>query len=131
MLDACLRAAEVLHIHIHDVDWKRGKILVKQGKGKKDRVLWLNESAMAAVTKMENHTKETDGATVFDLIKGRLINSSYLRVMVKRYARQAKIFKDVHPHTPAAQRLPPIYIAPPKISALLKKLWGMQIYPRP
>jgi integrase/recombinase XerD len=98
MLDAGLRASEVLHVHIHDVDWKRGKILVKQGKGKKDRVLWLNESAMERLRQWKT-TRKKQTELLFSTHQGRHINSSYLRVMVKRYARQAKIFKDVHPHT--------------------------------
>lgn len=98
MLDAGLRAAEVLHVHIHEIDWKRGKILVKQGKGKKDRVLWLHESAMEKLRQWKT-TRKNQTALLFTTNQGRHINSSYLRVMVKRYAKKAKIFKDVHPHT--------------------------------
>ena len=98
MLDAGLRAAEVLHVHIHNVDWKHGKILVKQGKGKKDRVLWLNESAMERLRQWKT-TRKRKTDRLFTTHQGKPIYTSYLRAMVKRYARQAKIFKDVHPHT--------------------------------
>ena len=98
MLDAGLRASEVLHLSTNDVEWKRGKILVRQGKGKKDRVLWLNESAMERLHQWKT-TRKKQTSLLFTTHQGRLINSSYLRVMVKRYARQAMIFKDVHPHT--------------------------------
>jgi integrase/recombinase XerD len=37
MLNTGLRAAEVLNIKTRDIDWNTGKLMVRQGKGKKDR----------------------------------------------------------------------------------------------
>ena len=39
MLNTGLRAAEVLKIKTRDIDWSSGKLMVRQGKGKKDRSL--------------------------------------------------------------------------------------------
>jgi site-specific recombinase XerD len=36
MLNTGLRAAEVLNIKTRDIDWRTGKLMVRQGKGKKD-----------------------------------------------------------------------------------------------
>jgi integrase len=43
MCNAGLRVAEVLNLKVKDIDWMTGKLKVVQGKGKKDRILWLNE----------------------------------------------------------------------------------------
>ena len=42
MLDAGLRPSEVLNLRVRDIDWMAGKLTVREGKGNKDRVLWLN-----------------------------------------------------------------------------------------
>jgi integrase len=46
MLHAGLRAAEVLALTVYDLDWLSGQLTVRQGKGKKDRILWLNEPVL-------------------------------------------------------------------------------------
>ena len=47
MLNTGLRAAEVLQVKIRDIDWSSGKLMVRQGKGKKDRSLWVGEEDLA------------------------------------------------------------------------------------
>ena len=97
MLDSGLRAAEVLNLKVQDLDWMSGKLTVKQGKGKKDRVLWLNESAIEVLRQWKEKRKVQEGL-LFTTLLGQPIYSQYLRFMVKRYARKAAIPKDVHPH---------------------------------
>ena len=46
MLHAGLRAAEVLALTVYDLDWLSGQLTVRQGKGQKDRILWLNEALL-------------------------------------------------------------------------------------
>lgn len=43
MLDAGLRASEVLSITVRNIDLTSGKLTVKHGKGDRDRIVWLNE----------------------------------------------------------------------------------------
>ena len=49
MLHAGLRTAEVLALTIYDIDWRSGQLTVRQGKGQKDRILWLNEALLEDV----------------------------------------------------------------------------------
>ncbi len=42
MLNTGLRAAECLNLQVHHVDWMTGKLMVREGKGKRDRTLWVN-----------------------------------------------------------------------------------------
>ena len=42
--NAGLRASEVLHLHVHGIGWTSGHLLVREGNGKGDRILWLNDA---------------------------------------------------------------------------------------
>jgi integrase len=44
MLNTGLRAAEVLNLKVNDIDWQNGNVMVREGKGKKDRTLWIGEA---------------------------------------------------------------------------------------
>jgi integrase/recombinase XerD len=46
MLNSGLRAAEVLNLAWQDVDLHTGRLTVRQGKGKKDRQVWINEDTL-------------------------------------------------------------------------------------
>ena len=47
MLNTGLRAAEVLKVKTRDIDWSSGKLMVRQGKGKKDRSSWVGDEDLA------------------------------------------------------------------------------------
>ena len=47
MLNTGLRASEVLKVKTRDIDWSSGKLMVRQGKGKKVRSLWVGEEDLA------------------------------------------------------------------------------------
>lgn len=41
--DTGLRASEILNLRARDLDWTSGRLMVREGKGKKDRTLWVGE----------------------------------------------------------------------------------------
>ena len=47
MLNTGLRAAEVLKAKTRDIDWSSGELMVRQGKGKKDRSLGVGDEDLA------------------------------------------------------------------------------------
>lgn len=98
MLDTGLRASETLNLKVYDLDWTSGKLTVKQGKGKKDRILWINDPALKLLKKWRQVRRVQDGL-LFRTKRNDQIYSQYLRAMVKRYGRNARIRKDIHPHT--------------------------------
>ena len=51
MLNTGLRAAEVLDLKVKDVDWRSGKMMVREGKGKKDRTLWIGKEDLEILKK--------------------------------------------------------------------------------
>lgn len=96
MLNAGLRASEVLNIFVKDVDWTSGKLIIKHGKGKKDRIVWINEQDLNILRQWRE--KKPDSNLFFTTLKGNIIDDRYLRAMVKRRAENAGISKNVHPH---------------------------------
>lgn len=97
MLDAGLRASEVLKLTLYDLDWRSGKLKVVEGKGKKDRILWLNEDCLNLLQKWREK-RPAKSNLLFTTLDGTAIDDRYLRRMVKRYGAKAGIAKDVHPH---------------------------------
>ena len=112
MLDAGLRASEVINLNVNDIDWESGWLKVRQGKGKKDRILWLNEDALGLLKGWRNQRlvirdegsegnkgDKCNSDRLFVTLDGKTLSDRYLRAMVKRYASKAEISKNVHPHT--------------------------------
>jgi len=101
MLNTGLRLAEVTALKWRDVDLTTGKLMVRQGKGHKDRSLWLGEPDIDRL----RHLRERQAAVcgdckhVFTTLQGRPLGHRYVQRMVKRYARKAGIEKRITPHT--------------------------------
>lgn len=98
MLHAGLRAAEVLALTVYDLDWLSGQLTVRQGKGKKDRILWLNEPVLDDLRRWRARRPAQAQGLLFTTLKGTPIHASALRAMVKRRSGKAGLTKDVHPH---------------------------------
>ena len=98
MLDAGLRCGEVLNLKVNDVDWTTGRVHIRQGKGEKDRIVWLNDDALDALRRWKVK-RPTNNDWLFCTLKGDRLHDRYVRAMVKRKAKQAGIDKNVHPHT--------------------------------
>ena len=101
MLNAGLRCSEVLHLRIGDVDWTSGRLHVVQGKGAKDRVLWLNEEMLADLMAWREMRPGGHGEAedlIFTTLQGKPVYPQYLWAMVGRVARKAGIGRKVNPH---------------------------------
>lgn len=96
MLNIGLRASEVISLKAKHIDWLSGKVYIKQGKGNKDRILWLGEDDLNLLRQWREVKPESE--YLFTTLQGNTLNDRYLRAMVKRLGEQAGISKDVHPH---------------------------------
>ncbi len=96
MLNVGLRSSEVLNVSINDVDWVSGKLIVRRGKGDKDRIVWMNEDDLEIIRKWKELKPFSN--LLFTTLAGKKINDRYLRAMIKRRALKIGIKKDVHPH---------------------------------
>jgi len=75
---------------------EKGRVYVKQGKGDKDQVVWLNEEVLEVLREWKAMKPESE--YLFTTLQDNPINPRYVREMVKRKGKQAGINKDLHPH---------------------------------
>lgn len=102
MLDTGLRLAETINLRWRDVDLNTGKVMVRQGKGSKDRTLWIGEADLEMLQAWrERQARDAKGKSdnMFTTLKGRKLNPAYVRAMVVRYGKRAGIDKQIGPHT--------------------------------
>lgn len=101
MLNTGLRLAEVTALRWRDIDLTTGKLMVRQGKGAKDRTLWVGESDIGRLRSWRERQAALCGPCeyVFTTLQGKPLGHRYVQRMVKRYAAKAGINKNVSPHT--------------------------------
>lgn len=99
MLDAGLRAGEVVAIRPEHLHMTSCKLVVREGKGAKDRTLWISSDLRDLIGEWLNRRPESDW--LFPTKDGGKVATRYLRAMVKRYAEKADILEldRVSPHT--------------------------------
>ena len=96
---ACgLRCAEALDLELRDVNLTTAEVFVRHGKGGSPRSVWLDDGALEALREWRRRRPDL-GMYVFCTRTGKRLNDRWVRRMVKRYAVEAGILKDVHPHT--------------------------------
>jgi len=102
MLDTGLRLSEATALRWRDIDLTTGKLMVRQGKGAKDRTLWIGDEDLDMLRSWrERQARDVAGdhEHVFTTLEGKPVSPRYVQAMVKRYATRANIEKDIHPHT--------------------------------
>jgi integrase/recombinase XerD len=93
-----MRRMEVAHLKLYDIDADRGAVMIRQGKGKKDRFIPIGERALAWLQKYirENRPEllgSTDDGTVFLTGRGEPFVRVQLSALVRRYLEKSKIGK--------------------------------------
>ncbi|MCS3655174.1 integrase [Salinibacter ruber] len=99
MLSVRFRASEAVSLRPGHVDLMSGKLMVREGKGAKDRTLWLGEEVLGKLRGWMDRRPASDW--LLPTRNGTKAATSHLRRSVKRYARDADIEKvgRVSPHT--------------------------------
>jgi site-specific recombinase XerD len=111
MLRCGLRVEEVSHLALGDVDLKRRRILVSQGKGGKDRVVYISDDAHDALTAYLKARSHYRIKKVFLVergkYKGQPISVRGIQKRMEFYAKQTRIKVSCHSlrHTMATQLL--------------------------
>lgn len=105
MFGSGLRLAELLALHPRDVDTSAGTVRVREGKGRKDRVVGLDAYACALVDrwvarrrKLGLTARQPLFATYSEGQAGRPLQQRYVRAALARAAASAELTKRVHPH---------------------------------
>lgn len=102
MLDTGIRLSETTNLRWKDIDLMTGKVMVREGKGSKDRTLWIGENDLELLRKWrERQQKDVNTSCdfVFTTLDGEPLQNRYIQTMVKRLSAKAGINKNVSPHT--------------------------------
>ena len=99
MLDAGLRVGEVVALRPEHLNMRTCKLIIREGKGAKDRVLWVDPDLRDLIGSWLE--RRPDSEWLFPTRHGTQVNTRYMRSAVKRYARKAGVqeWERVSPHT--------------------------------
>jgi len=99
MLEAGLRVSEVTSLRPADLDMQSCRLVVKDGKGGKDRVLWISEGLRDLVGEWK--ARRPESRWLFPTRTGNKTSPRSVRRTVKTYAHKAAIVNadEISPHT--------------------------------
>ena len=89
-----IRRMELINLHVTDTDAERGTLMVRQGKGKKDRMIPIGTRALAWVAKYRDDVRPdlacgTDDGTLFLTTLGESFAPNRLTQLVRRHVDAA------------------------------------------
>jgi site-specific recombinase XerD len=99
MLRCGLRVSEVAKLKLSDIDWEQKSLLVEQGKGRKDRVVYLSSDAITDLKAcLELRPASVPDGLFFWNQKrtGRALSTKGIQKKVERYAKAAGIKASCH-----------------------------------
>lgn len=93
-----IRRMEAINLKVFDIDTERGTLMVRQGKGKKDRMLPIGERALKWVEKYRDEARNelatnADDGTLFLTQLGEAFTPNRLTQLVRDYVDSAQIQK--------------------------------------
>ena len=99
MLEAGLRVGEVVALKPEHLDMPSCQLMVREGKGAKDRVLWIRDDLRNLIGDWLGRRPESEW--LFPTRDGGRVQTRYLRALVKRLALKAGVAeaRKVSPHS--------------------------------
>ncbi|MBI4983747.1 tyrosine-type recombinase/integrase [Candidatus Woesearchaeota archaeon] len=91
-----VRVSELIRIRLEHLDLERKMLLVRQGKGKKDRYTLLSEKVITQINDYLKHRKNRSDY-LFETLSGHLTMRA-VQVVLNQAAKRAGITRRVHPH---------------------------------
>lgn len=99
-----IRKEEVNSLTLKDVDYNDGFLRIDEGKGNKDRIVPIGRICCRY---LENYIKSVRPELIKDpynnhlflSLRGNRLSKNMVWELVKKYAKKARIRKNVHPHT--------------------------------
>lgn len=111
MLRCGLRVEEVAHLTLGDIDYSRSQLMVKCGKGKKDRVVYISNDAASTLAKYLRKRPVTKEQKIFlvekGVCRGQPISVRGIQKRIEYYSRKSGLKVSCHKlrHTMATQLL--------------------------
>jgi site-specific recombinase XerD len=97
LLDTGARAKEFLHINLEDVDLATGAVMIRQGKGRKPRMVFLGRKTIRAIRGYLRYRKDNHPA-LWVSTHGERMTYSALRCFLRRRAEQIGMKEIPTPH---------------------------------
>lgn len=98
-LQTGIRVSELVNLKLDDIDFENKDMIVRQGKGKKDRTIPLESQALDAISKYLQSREKSDSEYVFLARNGTSLDVRSVRYLVKKYVSKAGIKKHTSAHT--------------------------------
>jgi site-specific recombinase XerD len=111
MLRSGLRVSEVAGLRFADIDFQRGRILIREGKGRKDRVTYISQDALKALVDYIKCRPSSNSKHVFLVEKGPCrgepLSVRGIQKRMEHYARRSRLKISSHQlrHTMATELL--------------------------
>ncbi len=100
MLRCGLRVQEVINLTLDVIDYRRSRILVKAGKGARDRIVYISNDAASALARYLRKRPRTDEKQIFLAEKGRCrgkpISVRAVQKRVEHYALESGVSVTCH-----------------------------------
>jgi integrase/recombinase XerD len=104
LYSSAIRKEELNNLTLADVDYHDGFLRIIEGKGKKDRIVPIGRIACRY---LENYIKSVRPELITDpynnhlflTLRGKRFSKNVVWELIKKYAKKARIKKNVHPHT--------------------------------
>jgi len=89
-----MRRSELTNLTLYDMDIERGTVVIRQGKGKKDRMIPIGDRAAIWIEKYLTQVRptlagEADNGTVFLTLQGEVFNPTSLSTLIREYVDRA------------------------------------------
>lgn len=100
MIDTMARVSEVLSLTIHDVDLNAREVVFKAEitKTRRGRIVPIQPRTARLIRELLAEVSEFESEYIFLANYGEPLQPNHFRKQLKRYAKQAGITKNVHPH---------------------------------
>ncbi|VVD28102.1 site-specific tyrosine recombinase XerC [Paraburkholderia dioscoreae] len=93
-----IRRAELVNLYVHDVDADRGTVMIRQGKGSRDRLIPIGARALAWIRKYLDEVRPQlslaeDEGVLFLAVTGDSIGTRSMGLMVSDYIKRSGVNK--------------------------------------
>jgi site-specific recombinase XerD len=101
MLEVGLRVSELSELRRRDVDMTACRVTIRDGKGGKDRQVWMSEDLRNRIGEWLERRPDTSEGWMFPTRTGQRTSPRSVRRSVKTYAERAELddWEAVSPHT--------------------------------
>jgi site-specific recombinase XerD len=97
MLHSGLRVGECVDLHLHDIDLPGKRLIIREGKGQRDRLVYLSESACQAIQLYLQLAQRQPGDFIWQKNNGQPFSTCAIRHHVAKIGIAVGI-EHLHPH---------------------------------